>query len=213
MHVVAGQTKLFEVGQHGLRRQPGLAQIRERRRLVALRQLRAVLAEQEPVVDVLRRLGPERANERGLELRVRAVVGAADDLRDLEVGVVDRRRELIRRRAIRPQERRLPEAQRSLGIGLADLVRCFPVAHVALALSHGAFVEAQAEPLEVGQDRLGAAFDIASRIGVVDPKQEDAAVLIGVRAVGDCTQRVAEMERTGRTGCEAHANHVGRNAT
>ncbi len=121
----------------------------------------------------------ERADERRLQLGVRAMVGAADHVRDLEVDVVDRRRELIRRRAVGPQERRLAEAQRALGVGLADLVRRLPVADVALALSQRAFVPPHAEPLEVGHDRLGSALDVAGRIGVVDPKQEDATVLVG----------------------------------
>ena len=59
-------------------------------------------------------LAAERRDQRSLHLRVRAMVGAADHVRDLEVEIVDRGRELIGRRAVRAQERRLPESERAL---------------------------------------------------------------------------------------------------
>jgi len=67
---------------------------------VTLRQLLAVLAEQKPVMDVLRRLAAERADQLRLQLGVGAMVGAADDVRDLEVVIVDGARKLIGRRAV-----------------------------------------------------------------------------------------------------------------
>ena len=158
-------------------------------------------------MDVLRRLAAERADERRLQLRVRAMVGAADDVRDLEVEVVDCRGELVGRRAVGAQERRLAEAKRALGVGLADQVRRLAVAHVALALAQRPFVPADAEPLEVGDDRLGAALDVPRRIGVVDPQQEAAAVLVGEAPVRDRAQRAAEMQRPGRARREADSDH------
>ena len=73
----------------------------DRRALGALRELLAVVADDEPVVDHLRRLRAERAVQRRVQLLVRPVVGAADHVRDPEVGVVDDAREVERRRARR----------------------------------------------------------------------------------------------------------------
>ena len=72
------------------------------------------------MMDVLRRLEAERAREPLLELGVRAVVGTADHVRDLEVVVVDDAREVIRRAAVRPEERRAPEADGAVCVGLPD---------------------------------------------------------------------------------------------
>ena len=150
----------------------------------------------------------ERANELRLQLGVRAMVAAADDVRDLEVDVVDRARELVRRRAVGAQQRRPPEAQRALGVGLADLVRRLAMAHeAARSGARGPSSQRDAEPLEVGGDRLGAAFDVARRVGVVDPQEQRAAVLVGEAAVRDRAERVAEMERAGRARSEADADH------
>ena len=143
------QAELLEVRAHRLGRDAGVAEIGERRRAVPLRELRAVLAEQQAVVDVLGRLAAERADQLRLELGVRAMVGAANDVRDLEVEVVDRARELVRRRAVRAQQRRLPEAQRALGVRLADRVRRLAMAHEPLALAQRPLVPADAEPVEV----------------------------------------------------------------
>ena len=63
-----------------------------------------------------RRLEAERARKPLLKYGVRAVVGTADDVRDLEVVVVDDTRQVIRRAAVRPEERRAPEANRAVGV-------------------------------------------------------------------------------------------------
>ena len=136
------------------------------------------------------------------------MVGAANDVRDLEVEIVDRRRELIGRRAVGTQQRQLPEPKRALRVGLADLVRRLAMPHEALALQQRALVPADAEPLEVGDDRLGAARDVPGRVGVVDPQQERAAALVGEVPVRDGAERAAEMQRPGRARREAHADHA-----
>ena len=69
-------------------------------------------------MDVLRRLEAERAGQRLLELGVRAVIGAADDVRDAEVVVVDDAREVVGRAPVRPQERRAAEADGAVCIRL-----------------------------------------------------------------------------------------------
>src|SRR5581483_8275776 len=104
-------------------------------------ELVAVVAEQQPVVDVLGRLAAERANERRLQLGIRAMVGAADDMRDRKVEVVDGRRELVRRAAVRAQERRAPEPERAFRIRLADRMRRLAVANSASALEQRPLVE------------------------------------------------------------------------
>ena len=136
---------------------------------MALRQLRAVVAEQQPVVDELGRLGSERADQLRLELGVRAMVGAADHVRDREVDVVDCARELIRGRAVGAQQRRAAEANRALRVGPADFVGRLAMADEARALVHRPFVPAQAEPLQVGRDRARSTLDVAREIGVIDP--------------------------------------------
>src|SRR5581483_33941 len=62
-YVVARQAELLEVRAHRLGREAELAQVGEGGGAVALRQLAAVLAEQEAVVDVLGRLAAERADQ------------------------------------------------------------------------------------------------------------------------------------------------------
>ena len=74
--------------------------------------------------------------------------------------------------------------------GAADLA----VPLGALALQHRAFVPRDPEPLEVAQDRLLPAGDVARGIGVVDPQQHPVAE----PAVRDRAQRVAEVERARR---------------
>ena len=75
-----------------------------------------------------------------------------------------------------------------------------------LALADRTLVPCDAEPAEVGQDRLLTSWDASLRIGVVDTQHERAAVLVGKRAVGDRAERVAEMERPRRARGEADAH-------
>ena len=201
------QPELLEVGTHGFGRDTRVAQVCERRGTVALRELRPVLAEEEAVVDVLRSRAAERSDERRLQLRIRPVVGAADDVRDPEVEVVDRRCELVGRRAVRAQQGDPAEAERALGVGLTDLVRRLPVAHEPLALAERPLVPGHAEPFEVGDDRLRPSLDVPRGVRVVDPQQERASVLVGEAAVRDGAQRAPQVQRARRARGEANPRH------
>ena len=55
---------------------------------------------------------------------------------------------------------------------------------------------------------LRAALEVSRLVGVVDPEQQRAGVLVGEMAVRDRAQRVPEMERAGRARSEAQAHHV-----
>ena len=148
-------------------------------------------------MDELRRRRPERLEQPPVHRLVRTVIVAANDVRDAEVDVVDDRRELVRRRAVLAQERRPFEAVAELRCHLA-----MPVC--ALALAHRPFVPRDAEPLEVGDDRLLAARDVARGIGVVDAEKHPVAE----PPVRDRAERVADVERARRARSEADANHA-----
>ena len=122
--------------------------------LAALRQLLPVLAEQQAVMDVLRRLEAERARELLLKLAVRTMVGAADDVRDLEVGVVDDAREVVCRTAVGPKQGQPAEAERALVVLDPDARRRLAVPLHPPALTHRPLVPADPEPFEVGDDPL-----------------------------------------------------------
>ena len=146
----------------------------------------------------LRRLRAERAMQRGVQLLVRPVVGAADHVRDPEVDVVDDAREMERRRAVVAPERDALEALRQPG-----LARRREVALGALALPHRPVVPLDPEPAQVLEDRLLAAGHVARRVGVVDPQQQPVAEA----AVRHRAQRVADVQRPGRARSEADAHH------
>jgi hypothetical protein len=155
-----------------------------------------------------------------VELEVRPVVAAADDVGDLELEVVDNRRELVRSRAVRPEESRAvaPEPDRSLVLlrrftGRERALRGFPVERAALALTDWAFVDDDAEPLEIADDRLLSTRDAPLRVGVVDPQDEHAAALVSETPVGDRCQRIPKVERARRARreadpCRGHASIV-----
>ena len=60
-------------------------------------------------MDVLRRLGTERARQVAMELLVRPVVVPADDVRDSELDVVDDAGQLVLGGSVLPKERDLSE--------------------------------------------------------------------------------------------------------
>ena len=122
-----------------------------------LGELLAVLAEQEPVVDHLGQLAAERARDPLLHLLVRPVVGAADDVGDAEVEVVDDGRELIGGGAVRARQRRPGEPDRPVRVadraGFERERRCLGVTLGPLALPDRPLVPADPEP---ARDRRGS---------------------------------------------------------
>ncbi len=77
-----GQPQLVEVGTHGLSGEALVAQLRDRRVPMPLRELLAVRPEHEPVVDHLRQLAAERTGDPLLNRQVRAMIVATDHVRD-----------------------------------------------------------------------------------------------------------------------------------
>src|SRR5262249_3140626 len=133
--VVTRQIELLEIRPDGLGGEALLAQICERGGAMPLRELPAVRPEQQSVGDELRRVPPAGSDESRLQLRVRTVIAAAEDVRYLEIEVVDGRRELVGRRPVDAEERGTTEAQGTLGVRLAYEMRRLTVAHVPLALA------------------------------------------------------------------------------
>ena len=150
------------------------------------------------MVDVLRRRRAERLGQLAVELLVRPVVVAADDVRDPELDVVDDAREVVRRGAVLAQERDLAEALTAEPLGR----RAIEV--LALALADRALVPVDAEPLEVAEDLLLAAGNVARRIGVVDAQEHPVAEV----PVCDSAERVPDVEGTRGARCEPDALHA-----
>ena len=149
------QIQLFEIGAHSLRRNPLLAQVGHRRdAVVPLRELLPVGTEHEPVMDVLGWLGPERfVAAPAVQGLVRAVVVAADHVRDPEVDVVDDAREVVRRPPVLTDERDPVEA-------LAQSLRGLEIAIDAVALPGRSVVPDDAEPFEIGDELLLPALHV-----------------------------------------------------
>ena len=212
--VVPRQPELVEIGAHRGRREPVVPQIADRRVLRPLRELLAVLAEEQPVVDHLRQLTAERPRDPLLHLLVRPVVGAADDVGDAEVEVVDDGRELVGGRAVGARQRRArragssrPDPARAPGVERDRRRLGMPLR--PLALPDRPLLPRDPEPAEIGEDRLLAARHRALGIGVVDAQHERAPVLVGVGAVGGRAEGVPEVERPRRARREADADGVG----
>ncbi len=105
------QVELLQVRADRLCRKALRTQVRDRRVPVPLGELAPVGAEHEPVVDHLRQLATDGSGDPAVELEVRAVVRAADDMCDPELEVVDDRGELVGGRAVRTQQRRAAAAE------------------------------------------------------------------------------------------------------
>src|SRR5204862_7597253 len=191
-----GQPELLEVAADGRCRNPLLVQRSDRRPRSPLRQLASVGAEDQTVVDVLGRRRAERLGEPPVQLFVRPVVVAAQDVRDPEVDVVDNARQVVGGGAVLAQQSDSVEA-------IAEASTGFRVAPGALALADGAFVPLDAGPGEVGDDRVLAAGHVAFGVGVIDPEQQPVAK----SAVGNRTEGVADVQGAGRTRCEADFSH------
>ena len=213
LDVVLGEPELLEIGADCLSGEALVAQLRDRRVPVPLRELLPVRPEDKPVVDHLRQLAAERSGDALLDRQVRAVIVATDHVCDLQIEVVRDRGKLVRRRSVRAHEGRsvVPEAHRAVRVSLGRTrgertLRDCGVARSAFALPNRAVVEQDAEPLEIAQDRRLPTLDRARRVGVVDAQDQHACLRVGEAAVGDGRQRVPEVERAGRARCEPKSN-------
>ena len=148
MDVVARHPQLLQVRAHRGGRKAEIAQRGDRRSCRPLGELLPVLAEDQPVVDVLGRSRPERLVEATMEILVGPVVVAPVHVRDPEVGVVDHAREMVGRGAVLAEKRDAVEAVRSDPLGR------LPVAVLAGALANRPLVPGDPEPREVVEDRL-----------------------------------------------------------
>jgi hypothetical protein len=116
-------------------------------------------------MDVLRRRAAEGESQLPVQRLVRAVVVAADDMRDPELEVVDDARQVVRSRPVGPEQRDPAEALAAQALGgLAVRV-------LTLALAHRPLVPRDPEPLEVADERLLPAGHVSRRVRVVDPEQ------------------------------------------
>jgi hypothetical protein len=192
--VVRRLAELLQVRAQGLGRYAGLAVVRQRGGTLPLRELFPVRAEQQAVVDVLVRLEAERVGKLALELGVRAVVGAADDVRDLEVVVVDHARQVVRGRSVGAEQGRPAIPHGAVVVALADRKGGLAMAVRTVALAGRPLVPRQPEPLEVAEDRVDGAGHLARPVRVVDPEQHPLATA----AVGDRGEGAAEVERARR---------------
>src|SRR3954451_9708352 len=137
-------------GAHRLGEVAGLAQVLHRRRTVTLRELLPVGPVEQGQMGEEGRLGAERLVDEELLGRVREVVLAADDVRDLGVGVVDGDREVVENRPVRAGDHGVVEvdvAERRLA---ADEVVDDGLALVRHAQAHGAVALRLAAEAAVG---------------------------------------------------------------
>jgi hypothetical protein len=136
------------------------------------------------------------------------VILPADDVRDAEVGVVHDAGEVVGGAAVGADERDPPEADGALAVLFPDRDRGLAMALGPFALPDGAFLEADPEPLEVGEDPLFRARHAPRCVRVVDAQDQHPAVLVREAPVGHGGERAAEVERAGRAGRETDANHL-----
>ena len=113
---MGGKAELVEVCPHGRRGDTVVPQVGDRGVTVTLRELLPVVAEEQPVMDDLRELTPDRTCDALLERFVGTVVGASDDVRDPHLQVVGDRRELVGGGAVRPDECHAVQPERAVGV-------------------------------------------------------------------------------------------------
>ena len=142
-------------------------------------------------------VGAERLEQPTVQLLVRPVVEAADDVRDPEVDVVDDAREVIRRGSVLAQQRDPVEAVAELRRrprGSAPAARSGgPALRPTTSPSHSGRRMSSSSP--PGTFRCGSVSSIRSSIQSPSPP------------VGDSAERVPDMQGTGRARCETHALH------
>ena len=160
-------------------------------------------------MDVLRRLGAERADERRLQLGVRAMVGAADDVRDLEVEVVDRATRADTS-ACRRRRSSVVWPKRSAPSASGSPIRCAASRWRTKRSLWRSGPSSQPTPSHSRSATIASAPPSTLRAGSVSSirSRKRAAVLVGEAPVRDRAQRAAEMQRARRAGREAHADHA-----
>ena len=166
------------------------------------------------MVDVLGRVRAEREGDRPVQRGVRQVILPANDMRDLEVEIVDDGRQVVRDPPVGAYESRPPlfaKAQRARvvvgGSRLEQTLGSRLVEPIALALPYGALFPADSEPLEIAEDSgLRFTFD-PGRIRVVDPEDEHAVTLVCEASIRNRGESPAEVQRPGRARGEANACH------
>ena len=190
---------------------------------MALRQLLAVGAVQERQVRVERRLGAERLQDHQLARRVGDVVGAAHDVRDAHVVVVDGDREVVERAAVAARDDEVvdvlvlegdlaaddvghrgralvrdPQADGALvlvgGAVLDEARDLLLVAADPLGLRDRALVPVELEPLERVEDLLDVLGRRALAVGVLDAQDERAARAAGQQPVVQCRARSTDVQ-------------------
>jgi A/G-specific adenine glycosylase len=138
----------------------------------------------------------ERLEQPAMQLLVRPMVEAANDVRDAEVRVVDDAREMVCRGAILSEQRDPVEA-------LTELCARLAVTVLPLALPDRPFFPREAEPFEVANDLLLPAGHVPLRVGVVDPQEHP----VPEAAVGDRTEGVSHVQGARGAGCETDSLH------
>jgi len=112
------------------------------------------------------------------------VVVPANDVRDLELDVVDDAGQVIGRGAVLAEERDPPEAVS------AEARRRLAVELLTIALARGPFVPLDAQPLEIANDLLLSFGHVPRGIRVVDAQEEPLAEI----AVGDSAESVPDVQ-------------------
>ena len=69
----------------------------------------------------------------------------------------------------------------------------------------GAFVPVDPDPAEAVEDLADGVLDVPLLVGVVDPEDELAAVMPGQQPVEQGRPHPADVQETGRAGCESRA--------
>ena len=202
MHVVHGQPQLVEIGAHRATRDAFVAQIRDRRVPVPLGELLPILAKDQPVMDHLGQLRAQSTRDRLVQREIRPVVGAADDVRDAELEIVDNGRELVGRCAVLAQERRTrlgnephrPVRRVGRGARLEHPLGRGRVDGPAVALADRSLVPPDLEPSEIGEHGALPTRDGARRVGVIQAQDELPATGICERTVRDGVERIADVQ-------------------
>ena len=179
--------------------------------------------------------GAERAEDQYLLGRVRDVVATADDMRDRVEPVLDRRREVVRRPAVRAEDDDVLERLvlvldavedqvvpgRDALVGHAEADRTVVLVRLALLdepprlrlaalepveLERDRTVQVEAEPAQRLLDLLRGKSDLTTRVRVLDPQVELATLVAREQPVEERRVHVADVQEAGRARGHADAD-------